>query len=147
MLVNLECVRLLNPWTFNWTCSPKYFSLAWLSGFFIGEHLLQDKYLRRSVITSEVRTMIKLATLFIDKRCYQDYSYLRRSVITSGGVSSPHEVRKMSWILSFSLASQQDYYCLVRMTSNSGGTKNDCTWYNIAQARTWPVSTFYSWLG
>ena len=74
-----------------------------MQGFFIGELLLQDKYLRRSVITSEVRTMIKLgnqlnwrATLFIDKRSYQDYSHLRRSVITSGGVSSPHEVRKMS---------------------------------------------------
>ena len=35
------------------------------------------------------------ATLFIDKLCYQDYSHLGRSVITSGGVSSSHEVRKM----------------------------------------------------
>ena len=34
MLVNLECVRLLNPWTFNWTRSPKDFSLVWLPGFF-----------------------------------------------------------------------------------------------------------------
>ena len=25
MLVNLECVRLLNPWTFNWIRSPKIF--------------------------------------------------------------------------------------------------------------------------
>ena len=25
MLVNLECVRLLNPWTFNWTRSPSIF--------------------------------------------------------------------------------------------------------------------------
>ena len=65
--------------------------------------MLQDKDLRRSVIMSEVQTMIKLgyqlnwrATLFIDKQCYQDYSHLRRSVITSGGVLSPHEVRKMT---------------------------------------------------
>ena len=35
------------------------------------------------------------ATLFIDKRCYQDYSHPRRSVTTSEGVSLPHEVRKM----------------------------------------------------
>ena len=36
------------------------------------------------------------ATLFIDKQFYQDYSHLRRMVITSGRVLSPHEVRKMT---------------------------------------------------